>query len=126
MEGVTTLLAYADYKGYKVYQMDIKSTFLNGILEEEVYIEQPKGFLNDNIKDMVCKLHKALYGLKQAPRAWYKRLHKYLVKIGFERTNDNSNLHIKIEKGKDILLSKIFVIDIIFGGQDDLCKDFSN
>ena len=83
MEGVRNLLAYATYKGFKVYQMDVKFVFLNGILEEEVYIEQPEGFVNENNKDMVSKLHKALYGLKQAPRAWYERLHKYLVKIGF-------------------------------------------
>ena len=69
-------------------------------------------------------MYKALYGLKQAPRAWYERLHKYLVKIGFERTNDNSNLYIKTEKGKEILISEIFVDDIIFGGNDALCKDF--
>ena len=60
MKGVRTLLAYATYKGFKVYQMDVKSTFLNGILEEEVYIEQPKGFFDKNNKDKVCKLHKAL------------------------------------------------------------------
>ena len=64
--------------------------------------------------------------MKQSPRAWYERLHKYLVKIGFERTNDNGNLYIKIEKGKDILLSEIFVDNIIFGGQDALCKDFAS
>ena len=125
MEGVRTLLAYATYKDFKVCQMDVKSTFLNGILEEEVYIEQPKGFVDEKNKDMVCKLHKALYGLKQAPRAWYERLHKYLVKIGFERTDDNNNLYIKAEKGKDILISEIFVDDIIFGGKDVLCKDFA-
>ena len=73
---------------------------------------------------MVYRLHKSLYGLKQAPRAWYERLHNYLVKIRFERTNYNSNLYLKIEKGKGILLSEIFVDDIIFGGQDTLCKDF--
>ena len=65
MEGVRTLLAYVAYKGFKVYQMDVKSTFLNGILEEEVYIEQLEGFVDENNKDKVCKLHKALYGLKQ-------------------------------------------------------------
>ena len=59
--------------------MDVKSTFLNGILEEEVYIEQPKGFVDPDKKNMVWKLHKALYGLKQAPRAWYERLHNYLI-----------------------------------------------
>ena len=64
MEGVRTLLAYVSYKGFKVYQMDVKSTFLNGILEEEVYIEQPEGFVDENNKNMVCKLYKTLYGLK--------------------------------------------------------------
>ena len=63
MEGVRTLLAYVTYKGFKVYQMDVKSTFVNGILEEEVYIEQLEGFVDDN-KDMVCKLHKTLCGMK--------------------------------------------------------------
>ena len=126
MEGVRTLLAYVTYKGFKVYQMDMKFSFWNGLLEEEVYIDQPKGFVDDKNKDMAYKLHKALYGLKQALRAWYERLHKYLVKIEFERTNDNKNLYIKAEKGKDILISEIFVDDIIFGGKDILCKDFAD
>ena len=69
--------------------MDVKSAFLNGVLEKEVYIEQPEGFFYVNNRNMVCRLHKALYGLKKAPGAWYERLHKYLVKIGFERTDDN-------------------------------------
>ena len=104
MEGVRTLLAYVAYKGFKVYQMDVKSAFLNGILEEEVYIEQPEGFVDKNNKDKVYKLHKALYGLKKAPRAWYERLHTYLVQIGLERTNNNNSMYIKSEKGKDILI----------------------
>ena len=79
LEGVRTLLAYATHKGFKVYHMDVKSAFLNGILDEEVYIEQPEGFFDPYKRDMVCKLHKALYGLKQAPRAWYERLHNYLI-----------------------------------------------
>ena len=105
--------------------MDVNSTFLNGILEEEVYIEQPEGFVDEN-KDKVFKLHKALYGLKQAARAWYERLHKYLVQIGFEITDDNSNTYIKLEEGKDILISKIFVDNIIFGGKELLSKYFSD
>lgn len=72
VEGVQMLLAFAVFKGFKVYQMDVKSTFLNGILEEEVYIEQPDGFALLEDSNMVCRLHKALYGLKQAPRAWYE------------------------------------------------------
>ena len=78
--------------------MDVKSAFLNEILDGEVYIEQLEGFVDDKNKDMVYKLYKDLYGLKQAPRAFYERIHKYLVKIGFERTDDNNNLYIKAEK----------------------------
>ena len=73
---------------------------------------------------MVCRLYKALYGLKQAPRVWYEKLHKYLMKIGFERVDDNKNLYMKTKKGKGILLS--FFYDIIFGGQDTLCNAFAN
>ena len=64
LEGVRILLAYVAYKGFKIYQMDVKSAFMNRILEEEVYIEQPEGFVDENNANMVCKLHKALYGLK--------------------------------------------------------------
>ena len=72
MESIRMFLAFACSKGIKIYQMDVKSAFLNGELKEEVYMEQPEG------KDFVCKLKKALYGLKQAPGAWYARLDHYL------------------------------------------------
>jgi hypothetical protein len=78
MEAIWLLLAYACSKNVKVYRMDVKSTFLNGELEEEVYIEQPEGFQLSENADYVCKIKKALYGLKQTPRAWYSRLDKYL------------------------------------------------
>lgn len=71
MEAIRIFLAFAVYKDFKVYQMDVKSAFLNGKLEEEVYIEQLDGFSLVSDPNLVCKLHKALYGLKQAPRAWY-------------------------------------------------------
>ena len=125
LEGVRTLLAYATRKGFKVYQMDVKSTFLNVILDEEVYIEQPEGFVDPNEKDMVCKLQKTLYGLKQAPRAWYERLHNYIMQIGFQKTNDNSSLYIKEGPDNKIVLAEIFVDDTLFIGNDDLCKEFS-
>ena len=105
LEGVKTLLPYVEHKGFKVYQMDVKSAFLNGILDEEVYIEQPKGFIDLDKRDMVCKLHKALYGLKQAPRAWYERLHNYLIQIGFQRNNDNNSLYIKEGLDNKIVLA---------------------
>ena len=77
MEAIIMILAYACSKRIKVYQMDVKSAFLNGELEE-VYIEQPKGFLLSEHGDYICRLKKALYGLKQAPRSWYSRLDRYL------------------------------------------------
>ena len=78
MEEIYFILAYASSKNIKMYQMDVKSYFLNGELEEEVYIEQLEGFQFSENANYVCKLKKALYGLKQAPRAWYSRLNKYL------------------------------------------------
>jgi len=105
--------------------MDVKSSFLNDILED-VYIEKPKGFVDANKQKMTCRLHKALYGLKQAPRELYESLHNYLLKIEFEKTNDNINLYLNIEEGKGILLAENFIDDIIFGGQDQLCKEFAN
>jgi hypothetical protein len=78
MEAICLLLAYACSQNVKVYQMDIRLAFLNGELEEEVYIEQPEGFQLSESTDYACKLKKSLYGLKQAPRAWYSRLDKYL------------------------------------------------
>ena len=82
--------------------MDVKSSLLNGILEEEVYIKKLEGFVDSSSRNMVFKLHKVLYGLKQAPRAWYERMHNYLVKIGFARTNDNKNPYLKTKNGKGI------------------------
>ena len=69
-------------------------------------------------------MNKALYGLKKAPRAWYERLHNYLMKICFDKTNDNNNLYLKTGKNNEVLLSRIFVDDIILGGKEALCKSF--
>src|SRR5579862_2258849 len=105
--------------------MDVKSAFLNGLLEEEVYIEQPDGFHNDKSSDLVCKLRKALYGLKQAPRAWYSRLDTYLRKIGFGKGLVDSNLYVKTEQSKQLVVI-VYVDDIIFGGNDEeMCRLFA-
>jgi transposase InsO family protein len=118
MEAIRFLLAYACSKNVKVYQMDVKSSFLNGELEEEVYIEQLEGFQLSENTDYVCKLKKALYGLKQAPRAWYSRLDKYLQQAGFRKGSADNNLYIKVSQG-NILLIEVYVDDIIFGSDDD-------
>jgi hypothetical protein len=93
--------------------MDVKSVFINGDLEEEVYMEQPEGFsLTDN-PSYVCKLNKALYGLKQAPRAWYYRLDNFLQDKGFKKGIVDNNLYIKSE-GDNLLVVLVYVDDIIF------------
>jgi hypothetical protein len=120
LESIRMFLAFASFNNFKVYQMDVKSTFLNGNLEEEVYIEQPEGFLLSENKDYVCRLKKALYGLKKAPRAWYSRLDKYLQQQGFKRGIADSNLYIKT-KGEDQLIIVVYVDDIIFGGSKMIC-----
>jgi hypothetical protein len=78
LESIRILLAYATYHGFKLYQMDVKSAFLNGPIKEEVYVEQPPGFEDSEYPNHVYKLSKALYGLKQAPRAWYECLRDFL------------------------------------------------
>ena len=83
LEAIRIFLAYAAFKNFKVYQMDVKSAFLNGLLNEDVYVEQPPGFQSHTLPRHVFKLDKALYGLKQAPRAWYDTLSKFLFDHDF-------------------------------------------
>ena len=123
MEAIRMFLAYAENKNFKVYQMDVKSTFLNGELKEEFYIEQLEGFPLTTEKDMVCKLKKALYGLKQAPRTWYARLDKYLEKPRFAKGTIDSNLYLK-EIKDGLLIIIVFFDDIIFGGDDEASNKF--
>ena len=83
--------------------MDVKTAFLNGLLKEDVYVAQPKGFIDPNFPDHVLYLKKALYGLKQAPRAWYDQLIQYLVSHGFTRGKVDQTLFIKRDNGELIV-----------------------
>ncbi|KAJ9538292.1 hypothetical protein OSB04_031025 [Centaurea solstitialis] len=124
IEAIRLFLAFASYKGFKVYQMDVKSAFLYGTIDEEVYVSQPPGFEDPKYPDKVYKLRKALYGLHQAPRAWYDTLSSYLLENKFERGVIDKTLFIKRTK-TDMLLVQIYVDDIIFGStKDDMCKEF--
>nr|GFA17320.1 putative ribonuclease H-like domain-containing protein [Tanacetum cinerariifolium] len=106
--------------------MDVKSAFLYGTIEEEVYDTQPPGFKDPDHPDRVYKVVKALYGLHQAPRAWYETLANYLLSNGFQRGKIDPTLFIKKEKG-DILLVQVYVDDIIFGSTNkELCTTFEN
>ena len=105
--------------------MDVKSAFLNGIIKEEVYVEQPPGFEDDKCSDWVFRLNKALYGLKQAPRAWYEKLNSFLITHGYDRGNVDTTLFIK-RMNKEMIVVQIYVDDIIFGSNDQtLCDEFA-
>ncbi|WCJ44342.1 Retrovirus-related Pol polyprotein from transposon RE1 [Euphorbia peplus] len=126
LEAIRILCAFASYKGFKLFQMDVKSAFLNGYIDEEVYVSQPPGFEDPKFPDHVYKLKKALYGLKQAPRAWYERLTKFLLSKGFVRGCVDTTL-FTLKKNKDILIAQVYVDDIIFGATNEsLCREFSN
>jgi hypothetical protein len=109
------LLAFAASNGFKLYQMDVKSAFLNDVIQEEVYVRQPPGFEISKYPDRVYKLSKALYGLKQVPRAWYARLKTFLLEHGYVMGSVEKTL-FTFNHGTDFLLVQIYVDDIIFGG----------
>ncbi|GKA53798.1 putative ribonuclease H-like domain-containing protein [Tanacetum coccineum] len=124
IEAIRLFLAYASFMGFLVYQMDVKSAFLYGTIEEEVYVTQPPGFKDPNHPDKVYKVVKAFYGLHQAPRAWYKTLANYLLGNEFKRGKIDQTLFIKNKK-RDILLLQVYVDDIIFGSTNkELCSAF--
>lgn len=100
LETLRLVLAMAAQNDWKVHQMDVKSAFLNGYLEEDVYVDQPCGYKRKGQEDKVCHLRKALYGLKQAPRAWYSRIEGYFIKCGFKKCNYEHTLFIKKEHDK--------------------------
>ncbi|CAJ2642238.1 unnamed protein product [Trifolium pratense] len=125
LEAIRLLLSYAVNHGITLYQMDVKSAFLNGFISEEVYVKQPPGFEDVSNPEHVFKLKKSLYGLKQAPRAWYDRLSNFLLEKGFEKGKVDCTLFRKTTK-EDILIIQIYVDDIIFGSTNaSLCKNFS-
>ncbi|WVZ89063.1 hypothetical protein U9M48_035520 [Paspalum notatum var. saurae] len=115
LEAIMILLAFAASKGFKLQQMDVKSAFLNGFIEEEVYVRQPPDFESATFLDRVYKLRKALYGLKQAPRVWYARLKSFLLKSGFVMGSVDKTLFL-LSRGGDTLIVQIYVDVIIFGG----------
>ena len=126
LESIRMLLAYACHKDFILYQMDVKSAFLNGYIMEEVYVKHPHGFENEKFSDHVYKLSKALYGLKQAPRAWYDRLKNFLLDNDFSMGKADTTIFVK-HKNQDILIVQIYVDDIIFCSTNELlCKEFSS
>jgi hypothetical protein len=115
LEAIRILLAFAASKGFKIYQMDVKSAFLNGVIQEEVYVRQPPGFESPKYPDRVYTLSKTLYRLKQAPQAWYARLKTFLLEHGYVMGSVDKTI-FTLNHGTDFLLVEIYVDDIIFGG----------
>ncbi|GJU08973.1 putative ribonuclease H-like domain-containing protein [Tanacetum coccineum] len=124
LEAIRIFLAFASYMGFIVYQMDVKSAFLYGKIDEEVYVSQPPGFLDPKYPEKVYKVVKALYGLHQAPRAWYATLSTFLLKNGYRRGTIDKTLFLKKDK-HDIILVQVYVDDIIFGStKKSWCDEF--
>jgi hypothetical protein len=125
LEAIRILLAFAIAKGFKLFQKDVKSAFLNGFIEEEVYVRQPSGFESEKYPHRLYKLRKALYGLKQAPRAWYGRFRGFLPSKGFVMGTVDKTLFLR--QGNDTLIVQIYVDDVIFGSSShDLVATFAD
>ncbi|GJV54687.1 retrovirus-related pol polyprotein from transposon TNT 1-94 [Tanacetum coccineum] len=125
LESIRILLAYACALDFKLFQMDVKSAFLNGFINEEVYVTQPPGFIDFKKPNHVYKLKKALYGLKQAPKAWYDRLKAFLIKHEYKMGMVDNTLFTK-KKSSNLIIVQIYVDDIIFGSTcQDMCDEFA-
>ncbi|GJY76497.1 retrovirus-related pol polyprotein from transposon TNT 1-94 [Tanacetum coccineum] len=122
---IRILLAYACALDFKLFQMDVKSAFLNGFINEEVYVPQPLRFVDFKKPDHIYKLKKALYGLKQAPKAWYDRLKSFLIKHEYKMRMVDNTLFSK-KKSSNLIIVQIYVNDIIFGSTcQGMCDEFA-
>ncbi|GKF46345.1 retrovirus-related pol polyprotein from transposon TNT 1-94, partial [Tanacetum coccineum] len=126
IEAIRIFVANAANKNMTIFQMNNKTTFLNGELKEEVYVSQPKGFVDQEYPSHVYKLKKALYSLKQAPRAWYDMLSSFLISQHFSKGAVDPTLFTRKAR-TDLLLVQIYVDDIIFASTNiALCNEFAN
>ncbi|KAL4563757.1 hypothetical protein LXL04_027802 [Taraxacum kok-saghyz] len=119
MDTIRLMIALAAQKGWNIYQMDVQSAFLHGTLEEDVYVQQPQGYVVENNEEKVYKLQKALYGLKQAPRAWFSRIEAYFIKEGFARSSSEHTLFIKAKSTDKLLFVNVYVDDLLYTGNDE-------
>ena len=120
METIRLIIAIASWKSWKMFQLDVKSAFLNGELEEEVYVSQPPGFEIKGKEDYVYRLRKALYGLKQAPRAWNKKIDQFLISQGFEKCITEHGIYFRNSDDNQKLIVCLYVDDMIVTGSDTM------
>ena len=112
---IRTMMSLAAQMGWEIHQMDVKMAFLNGVIEEEVYIKQLEGFETHEKKSHVCRLKKALYGLKQPPRAWYGQIDGYLQQMGFVKSDADLNLYYLFIESEPLILV-LYVDDLFLTG----------
>jgi len=115
LESIRLLLGVSCILKFKLFQMNVRSAFLNGYLNEEVYVEQPKGFVDPSFPNHAYRLKKALFGLKQTPKAWYERLTQFLVDQGYRKGGTDKTIFAKDDNGR-LMIAQIYVDDIVFGG----------
>jgi len=118
MTTIRVIIAMATTKGWYLHQMDVKNAFLHGDLHEEMYMEQPLGYVDQTHLNLVCRLKNVLYGLKQAPRAWSDKIGQYLVISGFQTSNVDFSLYVK-KTNHGIVIIVIYVDDLIIIGNSD-------
>jgi hypothetical protein len=118
---IQTIITLATSMGWRLHRMNVKTTFLNGEIEEEVYIEQPNGFVIHE-ESHVCRLKKAVYGPKQAPRAWYARIDGHLMSLGFNKSVVDPNLYYKTVNGEYLILV-LYVDDLFLTGTESLIAE---
>ncbi|KAI9153710.1 hypothetical protein LWI28_015433 [Acer negundo] len=118
LESIRLLLSISFVHKFKLHQMDMNSVFFNGFLQEELFVEQPKGFMDAHHPNHVYRLKKALYGLKQAPKAWYERLTQFLVDNDYTRGSVDKTLFIK-KNNDELFIAQIYVDDIVFGSTNN-------
>jgi hypothetical protein len=122
---IKTIIALVAKMKWNLHQMDVKIAFLNGVIEEEVYIDQPQGFELEDRKSHVCKLKKASYGLRQARRAWYGRIDSFLTSLGFTKSKADSNLYFKIMDNEPVILL-LYVDDLFLTREEKLIIECKN
>jgi hypothetical protein len=128
---IRSILSLSTQMGWRIHHMDVKTVFLNGIIEEELYTKQPEGFENFDRESYVCRLKRALYGMKQAPRSWYTQIDNYFTILGFTKSEADANPYQVLVEGK-LLIIVLYVDDLILTGDDkmihsckeDLAKEF--
>ncbi len=114
---IRSIMSLASVLGWKLHQMDVKTAFLNGEVEQEVYVEQPDGFVEHSKESHVCKLKKALYGLKQAPKVWYNIIDSFLRSLGFSKSTIDFNLYFKVVENQPLIFV-LYVDDFFLTGED--------